>query len=375
MIYLDNASTTRVDDAVLQAMLPYLQDKYGNASSTTHAFGWVADEAVRLAAERIAASWQVDPAELVFTSGATESINLALKGVYHRYGTKGRHIITQQTEHKAVLDTCAHLEKLGAEITYLAVDNNGRIDTGQLARAIRADTILVSIMAVNNETGVIQPVREIADICRAGKTLYFCDATQAPGKIKFMPAADGISMVACSAHKLHGPKGIGILWISSQRPAARLQPLIDGGSQQNGLRAGTLNVPAIVGMGKAFELAQTGELTADMRDLLEQLLRAELPELSIQGATSERAPHISNIVFPGIDASRLISAVQPEMAISTGSACTSGDHDPSHVLMAMGLPEREARAVIRLSVSKYTTVDEIRKVVSVLADKYRTLRS
>lgn len=374
MIYLDNAATTKVDEEVLQEMLPYFQQKYGNASSTNHAFGWVADEAVKLATERIAATLQVKPAEIIFTSGATESINLALKGIFYRYLSKGKHIITAQTEHPAVLDTCLQLEKQGAEINRLAVDINGLIDLNELEKSIRSDTVIVAIMAVNNETGIVQPIEEIGKICRRKQVLFFCDATQAIGKIPLFPAEFGISMAAFSAHKIHGPKGVGVLWINQQRPAIKLLPQIDGGNQQNGMRAGTLNVPGIVALGKACKLIKQGSGQINsLREILEEKLKADLPGIIILGETVRRAPHISNIIFPGVLAARLIASLQKVIAVSTGSACTSGEEEPSHVLTAMGLSDEQSRMAIRLSLSKFTSEEEIITAVSQITENYRIL--
>jgi len=375
MIYLDNAATTRIDPIVLEALLPFLNDKYGNASSTTHPFGWIADEAVKRAREEVATSIGALPEEIVFTSGATESINMILKGIFQSYQIKGKHIITTSIEHNAVLDTCSQLEEAGAEITYLEVDSDGLIDPANLAAHIRPDTILVAVMWANNETGVIQPVSEIARICSEKKVLFFSDATQALGKVSINVNSISISTMAFSAHKLYGPKGAGILYVRRQSPSVKIKPLIAGGGQENGLRGGTLNVPAIVGAGKAcalIDLAENEKISR-FRDMLETELTRQFDFIVVQGGKVIRLPNISNLMIRDIRASRLIAAVNSTLAISTGAACSSGSLDPSHVMLAMGLSEAEARCAIRISLSKYTMASEIEETIDILSRAIESL--
>lgn len=363
MIYLDYNATTPCDPAVVQAMLPYFSEKFGNAASKTHPYGWIADEGVVQARKQVAALLQAEPEEIVFTSGATEGCNLALKGVYEMYAAKGNHIITCVTEHKAVLDTCKHLQREGAEVTYLAVDEEGLIDTETLESAIKPETILIAIMYANNETGVIQPVEAIGRIAKKHGVLFFTDATQAAGKTDISVQRDGIDILALSSHKFYGPKGTGALYIRRRDPRVRLMPQIDGGGHERGFRSGTLNVPGIVGMGKAAALCMEymqsdAERLARLRDRLESAL-LNIAGARINGSPTHRMPHVSNISFGGIKAERLVSQLNSRIAFSVGSACTSASREPSHVLEGMHLEEERIRGAIRLSLGRFTTEEEI----------------
>lgn len=367
MIYLDYNATTPVDAAVLQEMLPYFSEKFGNAASATHLYGTTARQAVELARTRITGSIGCSEQELIFTSGATESINLALKGVFHLYASKGKHIVTVETEHKAVLDTCAFLEKEGAELSILNVGRNGLIDLDELESAIREDTILVAIMYANNETGVLQPVREIAKLVHQKRSIFFCDATQAMGKVPVNVQDDGIDLMSLSAHKIYGPKGCGALFVRRRDPRVSLEPLLHGGGHERGLRSGTLNVPGIVGMGKACMLINSdpAQIRA-MRDRLEDGVREIFGDKAlINGIESPRLPNTSNICFP-FKAVDFIHANKEALAVATGSACTSAENHPSHVLTAMGLTKQQAECSIRFSLGKYTSPDEIDEVLKML---------
>ncbi len=366
LVYLDYSSTTPVDQRVLQAMLPYFSEKFGNAASKTHALGWIAEDAVKIAREQVAQLINCSTQELVFTSGATESINLAIKGVYEAYQTKGKHIVVAATEHKAVLDTCNALEKKGAEVTYLPVDREGLIDFNQLNNSITPSTILVCVMFANNETGVIQPIQQIAETVHAKGSIFMSDATQAVGKINVDVQSDGIDLLCLSAHKFYGPKGAGALYIRRKDPRVALFPLIHGGGHERNLRSGTLNVPAIVGLGKACEIAKAemwddAEKISRLRTLLEQSL-LETEKAHVNGSQKHRLPNISNLSFAGLKADSIITKV-PTIAVSTGSACTSAIPEPSHVLLAMGLTQEQAYSSIRFSLGKYTTEEEIKFVV------------
>ena len=310
-IYLDHNSTTPTDPSVVEAMLPYFYEMPGNAASRTHAFGWAAEEAVNNARTQIANLLQVEDKEIVFTSGATESDNLAIKGVFELYQRKGKHIITVKTEHKAVLDACAKIERQGGEVTYLDVDANGVIDLNQLTESIRPDTILVSIMWANNETGVIQPMEAIGKLCAEKGVLFMSDATQVVGKMDVHPKKVGVHLMAFTAHKMYGPKGVGALYVSRKTPRVKLMPQIDGGGHEQGMRSGTLNVPGIVGLGKAAELAklemhEIGDRLKHLRDHLETLLTQNLEEVFINGKDANRMPHVSNISFRFTDAEPLL---------------------------------------------------------------------
>jgi cysteine desulfurase len=363
MIYLDYNATTPCDPAVVEAMLPYFTQKFGNAASRTHAYGWIADEAVEQARKQVAGLINATPQEVIFTSGSTEGCNLALKGVFEMYAVKGKHIITCATEHKAVLDTCKHLERQGAEITYLTVDPDGLINPEILQKAIRPDTILIAVMYANNETGVIQPVKQIGDIARRHKVLFFTDATQAVGKVRIDVQEENIDILALSAHKFYGPKGIGALYIRRKDPRVRLMAQIDGGGHERGYRSGTLNVPLIVGLGKAAEISMTemdveAARLGSLRDELERVL-LQLNGTRINGSVASRMAHVSNISFEKVKAERLVSLLNSEIAFSVGSACTSASQEPSHVLQAMGFDEERIKGSVRLSLGRYTTKAEV----------------
>jgi len=367
-IYLDYAATTPVDPAVLEAMLPYFRQHFGNASSRNHAYGWVAAEAVALAREQCAALIDVSPEELVFTSGATESLNLAIKGAAARYATKGRHIITCATEHRAVLDTCAHLQRQGAELTVLGVDAWGGLDLTELEAAIRPDTILLALMWGNNETGVLHPVQKISALAQKHNVIYCCDATQAVGKVTISLRDSGPDLLALSAHKFGGPKGCGALFVRRRQPRVQLEALLDGGGHERGLRSGTLNVPGIVGLGKAAELALArlptdGPRLAALRDSLEAHMVRHFGAVVNSGA-APRLPHISNLRFPGHKAESLLSSWSAVLAASTASACSSASLEPSHVLTAMGLSRPDADASLRLSVGHETTEEGVGEIWS-----------
>lgn len=362
-VYMDYSATTPCDERVLQEMLPYFTQYFGNTASRVHSFSWQAEAGVEQARERIAKLLQVQTRELIFTSGATEACNLALRGVFEMYKMKGSHIITTQTEHKAVLDTCKALEKKGASVTYLDVDANGIIDLQQLEDAMRPDTILVAIMLANNETGVLQPVDQIGALCKRHHVLFFCDATQAVGKIPVYPNEAGIDLMSCSAHKIYGPKGVGALYIRSRNPRVKITPQLTGGGHEQNIRSGTLNVPGIVGFGKACALCMD-EMEAEatrsgaLRNKLEKGL-LQLPGSFLNGHPGQRLPNILNVSFSGLNSSQLLSALNQSLALSAGSACTSGSLDPSYVLAAMGLPEEVSRAALRFSLGRFTTAAHI----------------
>jgi cysteine desulfurase len=374
-IYLDYNATTPVDKRVLDAMLPYFTEKFGNASSRTHAFGWVAEDAVKTAREQLAHLISCTPQEIIFTSGATESINLAIKGVWENYQSKGKHIVTVSTEHKAVLDVCQTLEKKGAQITYLSVNADGLIDLNELQKALTPQTILVAIMFANNETGVIQPTREIANIVHANNSIFMCDATQAVGKIKIHVDEEYVDLMCISAHKFYGPKGTGALYVRRKNPRVSLLPLIEGGGHERGLRSGTLNVTGIVGLGKACEIAEQ-EMYSDvqrirlLKNKLEQSL-LEINGVSVNGSITQRLYNTSNILIKGLRSQSLITKI-PTIALATGSACTSAIANPSHVLKAMGLSDEDAYSSIRISLGKYSTEEEVdyvnQTLVRVIAD-------
>ena len=361
-IYLDNNATTPMDPRVLEAMLPYFNEKFGNAASRNHPFGWAAEEGVDYAREQISKLINCSEKEIIFTSGATESNNLAIKGVFEMYAAKGNHIITATTEHKAVLDTCAHLEKLGASITYLEVKADGLIDLNELSNAITDKTILVSIMYGNNEIGVIQPMKEIAAITRSKGVLLHTDATQTVGKIPVDVEADGIDLLSFTAHKMYGPKGVGALYVRRKNPRVKVTAQMDGGGHERGMRSGTLNVPGIVGFGKACEIAMqdmekdTIRLSA-MRDRLEKSL-VELEESYINGNTNHRLPHVTNISFKYVEGEGLMMAMK-DLAVSSGSACTSASLEPSYVLKSLGLNDDLAHSSIRFGLGRFTTDEEI----------------
>lgn len=370
IIYLDHNATTPVDERVLEKMLPYFTEHFGNAASKTHQHGWVAAQAVDEARKNIARLMNAEDSEVIFTSGATESINIALKGVYEVYKSKGNHIITVKTEHKAVLDTCEYLEKKGAKISYLSVDSEGLIDLEELKSTITKETILVAVMFANNETGVIQPIEEIAKIVHHHNSIFFCDATQAFGKTHVDVNELGIDLMSVSAHKMYGPKGIGALYVRRKNPRVTLSPLIHGGGHEKGLRSGTLNVPAIAGFGKACEIAgnefwDNNTHVSKLRAYLEHQL-LDITDLRINGSTRYRLYNTSNLCFTGQQSAKLIGEWNKYFSVAAGSACTSALPQPSHVLAAMGLSEEDCYASIRFSFGKYNTQEETERVVSVI---------
>ncbi len=361
-IYLDNNATTPLDPRVLEAMLPYFTNKFGNAASRNHAFGWVAEEAVDYAREQVAKLIGCTEKEIIFTSGATEADNLGIKGVYEMYQDKGNHIITVTTEHKAVLDTCKHLEKLGANITYLKVKEDGLVDLQELEAAMTDQTILVTIMYGNNEIGVVQPVKEISAIAHKFGALFMTDATQAVGKIPVDVIADGIDIMAFSAHKMYGPKGVGALYVRRKNPRVKVTAQMDGGGHERGMRSGTLNVPGIVGLGKACELCRLemdseAQRLSGLRDKLENAL-TQLEESYVNGNVQNRLPHVANISFKYVEGEGLMMAMK-DLAVSSGSACTSASLEPSYVLKSLGLSDDLAHSSIRFGLGRFTTEEEI----------------
>lgn len=377
-VYLDYNSTTPCDPRVVEAMLPYFTTKFGNAASRSHAFGWEGEEAVELAREQVARLVGAEPKEIVFTSGATEGDNLAIKGVFEMYAAKGNHVITVVTEHKAVLDSCHHLEKLGGEVDWLPVDAEGLINLTDLEAAIRPTTVLIAIMYANNEIGVIQPIKEISAIARQRGIVFFTDATQAVGKIPVNVKEDGIDLMAFSAHKLYGPKGIGALYVRRKNPRVRLTAQMDGGGHERGMRSGTLNVPAIVGFGKACELCALemeadGARIAPLRDHLEQGLLA-LEGARVNGSRSHRLPQVTNISFQGVDGSALLAGLGKNVALSSGSACTSASMEPSYVLKALAVEDELAHSSLRLGLGRFTTEEEVDYAIAEIRKTVARLR-
>jgi cysteine desulfurase len=376
-IYLDNHATTPLDPRVLEAMLPYLTSRFGNAASSSHSFGWEAAAAVEKARRQIAASISASPAEIVFTSGATESDNLAIKGVAEACREKGNHIITVVTEHKAVLDTCKHLEKIGLRVTYLPVKSDGIIDPDQLKQAFTNQTILVSIMAANNETGVLQPIEKIGHLCRERGVLFHSDAVQALGKVPLDVNRANLDLASLTAHKLYGPKGCGALYVRRDA-ASRLVPMIDGGGHEGGLRSGTLNVPGIVGFGQTCEIAQK-ELpeescrVAGLRNRLRDRLLAELDEVTINGSMEDRLPGNLNMSFLQVEGETLLTGLNG-VALSSGSACSSGKTHASYVLKALGLSDEAAGSAIRFGVGRFNTEAEIDYVAGRVIELVKNLR-
>ncbi|MGY4537300.1 cysteine desulfurase [Mucilaginibacter sp. UYNi724] len=377
-IYLDNNATTPMDPRVLEAMLPYFNEKFGNAASRNHPFGWVAEEGVDYAREQVAKLIGATEKEIIFTSGATESDNLAIKGVFEMYKEKGNHIITAVTEHKAVLDACKHVEKLGGKVTYLAVKEDGLVDLEVLEAAMTSETILVSIMYGNNEIGVIQPVKEIAAIAHKYGALFMTDATQAVGKIPVDVIADGIDLLALSAHKMYGPKGVGALYVRRKGPRVKVTAQMDGGGHERGMRSGTLNVPGIVGLGKACEIAGL-EMESEairlsgLRDRLESALTV-LEESYVNGNVEHRLPHVANISFKYVEGEGLMMAMK-DLAVSSGSACTSASLEPSYVLKSLGLSDDLAHSSIRFGLGRFTTQEEVDYAVEVTKTAVTNLRN
>ncbi|MFN8252437.1 MAG: IscS subfamily cysteine desulfurase [Ferruginibacter sp.] len=377
-IYLDNNATTPMDPRVLEAMTPYFLEHFGNAASRNHPFGWEAEEAVDYAREQVAKLVGADPKEIIFTSGATEADNLAIKGVFEMYASKGNHIITVTTEHKAVLDTCKHIEKAGGEVTYLTVNPDGLIDLKELEAAIKPTTILIAIMYANNEVGVIMPVKEISALAKKHGVLFFTDATQAVGKIPVDVMKDGIDLMAFSAHKMYGPKGVGALYVRRKNPRVKVTAQMDGGGHERGMRSGTLNVPGIVGFGKACELCRLDmeedtKRISKLRDKLEtELLKVE--EAYVNGSREHRLPHVSNISFKYVEGEGLMMGFNKNIALSSGSACTSASLEPSYVLKALGLGDDLAHSSLRFGLGRFTTEEQIDYTIKAVTDTVLKLR-
>jgi len=377
-IYLDHNATTPCDPRVVEAMIPYFTNNFGNAASRNHPFGWEAEAAVDKAREQVAKLIGADPKEIIFTSGATEADNLAVKGVFEMYASKGNHIITCNIEHKAVLDTCKHIEKEGGEVTYLKVKDNGLIDLAELEAAIKPSTILIAIMYANNEIGTVMPMKEISAIAKKKGVLLFTDAVQAVGKIPVDVNKDGIDLLSMTAHKMYGPKGIGALYVRRKNPRVKVTAQIDGGGHERGMRSGTLNVPGIVGFGKACELSMN-EMEADtkrlsgLRDKLETAL-LKLEEAYLNGDKEHRLPHVSNISFKYVEGEGLMMGFNKEIAVSSGSACTSASLEPSYVLKALGLGDDLAHSSLRFGLGRFTTEDQIDYTIEQVSTTVNKLR-
>jgi len=377
-IYLDHNATTPCDPRVVEAMIPYFTNSFGNAASRNHPFGWVAEEAVDNAREEVAKLIGADPKEIIFTSGATEGDNLALKGVFEMYASKGNHIITCNIEHKAVLDTCKHIEKEGGEVTYLKVKDNGLIDLAELEAAIKPNTILIAIMYANNEIGTIMPMKEISAIAKKKGILVFSDATQAVGKIPVDVNKDGIDLLAFSAHKMYGPKGVGALYVRRKNPRVKVTAQIDGGGHERGMRSGTLNVPGIVGFGKACEIARTEmaeetERLSKLRDKLQNAL-LQIEESYLNGDKEHKLPHVTNISFKYVEGEGLMMGFNKNIAVSSGSACTSASLEPSYVLKALGLGDDLAHSSLRFGLGRFTTEDQIDYTIEQVTNTVNKLR-
>jgi len=378
MVYLDNHATTPVDPRVLEAMLPYFGPKFGNAASRGHRFGWEAEKAVELARRRIAELAGATAREIVFTSGATESDNLAIKGAMEAGGKKGNHIVTMTTEHKAVLDTVKHLERQGCQATILPPKPDGLLDLDAVRAALKPETVLVSVMYANNEIGTIQPIAQIGALCRERGVLFHCDAVQALGKIAVDVERDQMDLMALSAHKMYGPKGVGALYVRRRNPRAELVAQMDGGGHESGMRSGTLNVPAIVGFGEACvlcgrEMESEAARVSALRDRLSAQLQAALDGVSVNGTMEHRLPGNLNLSFDAVDAESLLIAL-PDVALSTGSACTSATVEPSHVLQALGMSRQKARSSVRFGVGRFNTADEVDYAATKVIEAVSTIR-
>ncbi len=377
-IYMDNHATTRTDPRVVEEMLPYFTENFGNAASRNHEFGWVAEQAVEQARDRIAKLIGATAKEIIFTSGATESDNLAIKGVAEMYKEKGNHIITQAIEHKAVLDTCKRLEKYGFRVTYLPVQKDGRIDLDDLKRAMDDKTILVTIMAANNEIGALQPIREIGALCHERGVLFHTDAVQAIGKVPFNVIQDNVDIASITAHKLYGPKGVGALYVRRKNPRVQLVAQIDGGGHERGMRSGTLNVPGIVGLGKACaiassEMAEEAKYLSGLRDRLKDKIMGQLDEVYINGSIEHRLPGNLNISFAYVEGESLLMGIN-DIAVSSGSACTSATLEPSYVLKALGAGDDLAHSSIRFGLGRFNTEAEVDYVAERVVDTVKRLR-
>jgi cysteine desulfurase len=363
----------------MEVMLPYFTNQFGNAASRSHSFGWQAEEAVDYAREQVARLIGAEPKEIIFTSGATEGDNLAIKGVFEMYAGKGNHIITCVTEHKAVLDTCKHIEKLGGAVTYLPVNKEGLIDLQQLEAAITPHTILIAIMYANNETGTIQPVKEIGALAKKHGVLFFTDATQAVGKIPVDVIKDDIDLLTCSAHKMYGPKGVGALYVRRKNPRVKLTAQLDGGGHEKGMRSGTLNVPGIAGFGKAADICrlqmdEDGQKMSLLRDKLENAL-LQLDATYVNGSRSHRLPHVANISFNFVNGDGLMMGLNKEIALSSGAACTSASMEPSYVLKALGVEDDLAHSSLRFSIGRFTTEEEIDFIIGKVTGVVEQLRA
>jgi len=377
-IYMDNHATTRPDPRVIEEMMPYFGEKFGNAASRNHEFGWVAEQAVEEARERIAKLIGASTKEIIFTSGATESDNLAIKGVAEMYKEKGNHIITQAIEHKAVLDTCKRLEKYGFRVTYLPVQKDGRIDLDDLKRAMDDKTILVTIMAANNEIGVLQPIREIGALCHERGVLFHTDAVQQIGKVPFNVIQDNVDLASITGHKLYGPKGVGALYVRRKNPRVQLVAQIDGGGHERGMRSGTLNVPGIVGLGKACEIAnnemaEESKKIGALRDRLKDAIMGQLDEVYINGSMEHRLPNNLNISFAYVEGESLLMGIN-DIAVSSGSACTSATLEPSYVLKALGAGDDLAHSSIRFGLGRFNTEAEVDYVAERVVETVKRLR-
>ena len=369
-IYLDNQATTPLDPKVFSAMEPWFTEKFGNASSRNHTYGWEAEEAVEIARESVAATIGALPKEIIFTSGATEANNIALQGAAKSYQDQGRHIITVKTEHKAVMDVCQHLSKNGFDITYLPVDKGGILDLNKFEDAIRDDTILASVMHVNNEIGVIQPIKELGAICKNKGIIFHVDAAQSMDKLSINVDDMGIDLLSISAHKFYGPKGVGGLYIRRKNPRVQLQPIMFGGGHERGIRSGTLPVPNIVGLGKACDIAadvmiEENLRISQLRDTLLKGIRAENPNASINGSMEHRVAGNLNMSFPGANNEAIIAAI-PEIAISSGSACTTSTMEPSHVLLALGMSKNEVYSSLRFGIGRFNTEKDVETATKVI---------
>jgi len=377
-IYLDHNATTPCDPRVVEAMIPYFTNNFGNAASRNHPFGWAAEEAVDYAREQVAKLIGADPKEIIFTSGATEGDNLAIKGVYEMYASKGNHIITCNVEHKAVLDTCKHIEKEGGEVTYLKVKENGLIDLAELEAAIKPNTILIAIMYANNEIGTVNPIKEISAIARKHGILLFSDAVQAVGKIPVDVNKDGIDLMAFTAHKMYGPKGVGALYVRRKNPRVKVTAQMDGGGHERGMRSGTLNVPGIVGFGKACEIClkemeEETKRVSRLRDKLQtELLKVE--ESYLNGDKDHKLPHVTNISFKYVEGEGLLMGFNKNIALSSGSACTSASLEPSYVLKALGLGDDLAHSSLRFGLGRFTTEEEVDYTVEQVTNTVNKLR-
>jgi cysteine desulfurase len=377
-IYLDHNATTPCDPRVVEAMVPYFTNNFGNAASRNHPFGWQAEEAVDYAREQVAKLVGADPKEIIFTSGATEADNLAIKGVFEMYASKGNHIITCNIEHKAVLDTCKHIEKEGGEVTYLKVKDNGLIDLAELEAAIKPNTILIAIMYANNEIGTVMPMREISAIAKKHGVLVFSDAVQAVGKIPVDVNKDGIDLMAFTAHKMYGPKGVGALYVRRKNPRVKVTAQMDGGGHERGMRSGTLNVPGIVGFGKACEISmnemqEESARLSKLRDKLENAL-LKIEESYLNGDKEHKLPHVTNISFKYVEGEGLMMGFNKNIAVSSGSACTSASLEPSYVLKALGLGDDLAHSSLRFGLGRFTTEDQIDYTIEQVTNTVNKLR-